>query len=70
MPHLPPDNVLIDLALSVAADRIATDPVLRDALSKRLLSIGSVDPDSVASRLLAIRDDRSAEARPNPTRPR
>lgn len=70
MPYLPSDKALIDLALSVAADKIATDPVLRDSLNKRLLSIDSIDPDSVVSRLLDIRDRNAPEQQPNPNHPR
>lgn len=67
MPLTPSDECLVDLALSIAADRIATDPWLRDNLSKRLLPSGTVDRDKIVSRLLALRDG-NAGATPN--RPR
>lgn len=56
MPNMPSDDSLIQLALTIAADKIATDPLLRDSLSKRLLSPGFVDPDLIVSRLLTLRD--------------
>jgi len=52
---LPPDNYLIRISLRIAADKIATDPILRDLVVRHLPSLyGAPDPDAIAQRLIYL----------------
>lgn len=54
MIKVPPDTALLNLAIEIATDRLATDPYLRDSLARRL-SCCELDPNQVVSQLLTLR---------------
>jgi hypothetical protein len=55
MPAMPSDKSLIDMALLVTADKIATDPWFRDSLVDYLPGCTSADPEAIVSRLFTLR---------------
>lgn len=66
MPLLPPDDVLLQLSLRIAADRIATDPWLRESLTEQLPpQYASTDPAAIVSRLRLLEGAKVAKGTPH-----